>query len=141
MPGPERRFLAKATVPPTQHGGHRGPSGVPPARKEGSPCPIVRPVSPPAWRPSCSSRSLLGSPGLVHLDVDETRNRVGVGIDPAAPAGTRRALAVQLRALGIPRGAVDFVKAEPIVEVQTLSDPFNPVPGGVEREPAVDDRR
>lgn len=82
------------------------------------------------WR--ARLRPFLGSPGIVHLDVDETRNRVRVGVDAAAPAGTRRALAVQLRALGIPRGAVVFEEAEPIVPVQTLSDPFNPVPGGVE---------
>jgi hypothetical protein len=82
------------------------------------------------WR--ARLRPFLASSGIVHLDVDETRNRVRVGVDTGTPAGTRRALAVQLRALGIPRAAVDFVDAEPIVALQTLSDPFNPIPGGVE---------
>lgn len=83
-----------------------------------------------SWRDSM--RGLLATPGITLLDADEARNRVLVGIDPDAPRAVQVALSVRLRELGIPRDAVVFEERDPIHEMQTLQDAFNPVPGGVE---------
>jgi len=82
------------------------------------------------WRDTM--RGLMNAPGLVLLDADESRNRVRVGVEAGSPRATRVALAAQVRELGIPRRAVVFEEVEPVHEMQTLRDAFDPVPGGVE---------
>lgn len=82
------------------------------------------------WRESM--RDLLAEPGILLLDVDETLNRVRVGIDRASPRLATRSLERGLAERRIPREAVVFEETDPILPMVTLSDPFNPVPGGVE---------
>lgn len=82
------------------------------------------------WRDSM--RSLLEIPGVALLDADESHNRVRVGIETGAPRALQVSLSARLKQLGIPREAVVFDRVEPIFELLTVQDAFNPVPGGVE---------
>jgi hypothetical protein len=82
------------------------------------------------WRDSL--RNVLGRAGVALLDADESRNRVRIGIERGAPANVERAIRARLRALGVPQEAVVFQEVPPILPMQTLRDPFDPVPGGVE---------
>jgi hypothetical protein len=82
------------------------------------------------WR--AELRVLLNAPGVVLLDADEAMNRVRVGVTPDTSNATRRMIEARLRGLGVPGGAVVFEETEPIHPMVTLSDPFSPVPGGVE---------
>lgn len=83
------------------------------------------------WRIDLRSR-ILGTEGVVLLDVDETLNRVRIGVDPAAGEPAARAAARIAARRGIPRNAVVIVDAEPIVQVTTLRDMVRPVPGGMQ---------
>lgn len=76
--------------------------------------------------------ALLGRPGVVLLDVDETTNRIRVGVEPGHLATTRLGLAVEAARRGIPGRAVVVEEVEPIVRLTTLRDQVRPVPGGVE---------
>lgn len=82
------------------------------------------------WRDSLLN--VLDTAGIALLDADESRNRVRIGIERGAPEGVERALRARLRTLGVPQRAVVFEEVPPILPLQTLRDPFNPVPGGVE---------
>lgn len=82
------------------------------------------------WRDAM--RDLLATPGMVLLDADESLNRVRVGLETGSPRVLRALLSARLAALGVPRDAVVFEEVDPIHEVVTLRDAFNPVPGGVE---------
>jgi hypothetical protein len=90
--------------------------------------------------------AVLGQPGVVFLDADETRNRIVVGIDAAQAksldAGRLdKALAVK----GVPRAAVLYQEVPAIRELtgvwtekakkpatSTILDAARPVPGGVQ---------
>lgn len=71
---------------------------------------------------------LFAHAGAVFADVDEAHDRVTLGAEASAVQGIRTAV----DRLGFPDGAVEVVAAKPIVEVQTLQDRFDPVPGGVQ---------
>lgn len=84
-----------------------------------------------SWRHDLRG-SLLGKPGVVLLDVDETTNRIRVGVEPGRVAVTRVQLAVEAARRGIPGHAVVVEAAEPIFQLVTLRDQLRPIPGGVQ---------
>lgn len=75
---------------------------------------------------------VLNREGVVFLDIDETRNRLRIGVDRAAPAATIRGLARTLREAGVPRQAVIFERTDPIYFLETLRDKVRPVPGAMQ---------
>jgi hypothetical protein len=98
------------------------------------------------WR--YSLRPLLGRDGVTMLDVDETRNRVLLGVDPTLSAGGRAELVARVAAGGIPAAAV-LVEEQPAFtplpaalngapaakafpSFTTLDAKFRPAPGGVQ---------
>lgn len=83
------------------------------------------------WR-LASRAGVLAQEGAVFLDVDETRNRLRIGVDRAAGRTAMVGLAKALRAAGVPSDAVVFEQADPIHRVVTLRDLIRPVPGGVQ---------
>lgn len=83
------------------------------------------------WRDR--GRGVLNAPGVVLIDADERLNRVRVGIVPGEGAARRaRAVRALLAARGVPAEAVEIEEVPEVHRVVTLSDAFNPVPGGVE---------
>lgn len=67
--------------------------------------------------------------GVVFTDIDEGRNRLGVGITSGA---SQRAVEQALARAGVPREAVIISRISPIKKLKTLQDRFRPVPGGVQ---------
>ena len=84
-----------------------------------------------AWRHDLRP-ALLGLPGIVLLDVDETRNRVRVGVERGQAAVARLRLAITAARRGIPGDALVVEETEPIFALATLRDELRPVPGGAE---------
>lgn len=82
------------------------------------------------WRQSLMG--LMRRPGVVFLDVDETRNRVVLGVEPGSPAANARAMEREIEGLGVPSRAVEIVETDPIFPRQTVQSTIRPVPGGVE---------
>lgn len=82
------------------------------------------------WRGAL--RDLLSDPSVVLLDVDERLNRVSVGIDRTISRAAGVAARARLADFDVPAEAVVFEEVDPILPMVTLSDAFNPVPGGVE---------
>jgi len=83
------------------------------------------------WRLAARA-GVLGQEGAVFLDVDETRNRLRIGVDRSSvPAATAKVLGA-LRQAGVPRDAVVIEAADPIHFMATLRDKIRPVPGGVQ---------
>lgn len=84
------------------------------------------------WR--LELRALLGLPGVVFLDVDETRNRVVLGVDATSrnKALDRDRLERELLLRGVPREAVVVEETAPFAEVVGVQDKFRPAPGGVQ---------
>jgi hypothetical protein len=98
-----------------------------------------------AWKRALRP-AVLGQPGVVFLDADETRNRVVVGIDAARAksldtGGLDKALALK----GVPREAVLYQEVPAIRELtgvwtdkakkpatSTIQSSTRPVPGGVQ---------
>jgi hypothetical protein len=61
---------------------------------------------------------VLGVPGVVYTDADETLNRIVIGVE----AGTSEtAIQEVIRQLGVPVGAVVVVETDPILPVQSFS--------------------
>ena len=82
------------------------------------------------WREELGALFALGD--VVYLDIDETRNRVRVGVVAGSALATG-SFDKELARLGVPRAAVELVESEPFFErVHTVQGAFNPVPGGVE---------
>ena len=79
------------------------------------------------WREKMGS--LFDINGIVSTDIDETANRLKVGVEGtwAIPAVNH-----ELKRLGIPNGAVNIVVAEPIVSLVTLRDLVRPIEGGLQ---------
>jgi hypothetical protein len=63
------------------------------------------------------SRSLLATPGVTMVDLDEARNRVAVGVDNESRT---KHVSQKLFSLGIPRGAVDVHVTGPIRPVKKV---------------------
>jgi hypothetical protein len=83
------------------------------------------------WR-LASRASVLAREDVVFLDVDETRNRLRIGVDRSAGRESVVGVLGALRRAGVPRDAVVIERTEPIHFVATLRDKIRPVPGGVQ---------
>ncbi|HEV8579789.1 MAG TPA: hypothetical protein VGX68_12005 [Thermoanaerobaculia bacterium] len=85
-----------------------------------------------AWRHEL--RPLLGLPGVVLLDVDETRNRVVLGLDSTSRNKSldRDRVERQLLFTGVPRQAVLLEEMGPISELVSLESKIRPAAGGVQ---------
>ena len=84
-----------------------------------------------AWRNR--ARPVLAVAGVVLLDVDERTNRVRVGVAEGANARrAARAVRREMNRRGVPAAAVEIAQVPVVRPMVTLSDAFNPVPGGVE---------
>jgi hypothetical protein len=68
-------------------------------------------------------------PGVVFTDVDETLNRVAIGVENKA-AGA--AVTQALMRLQIPLKAVEIVEAPPILQLETLRGKVRPLQGGLQ---------
>lgn len=79
-----------------------------------------------AWQERAAP--LLSDPDLVFTDVDETRNRVRIGVKTLQKAATVRAA---LANIGIPERAVEIVIAEAAQFAYTLNEPVRPTLGGL----------
>lgn len=84
------------------------------------------------WR--VGLRPLLALPGVVFLDVDETANRIVLGIDSTSETRSLDLdrLERELLFRDVPREAVVVREAAPFVEVLGVQDKFRPAPGGVQ---------
>lgn len=83
------------------------------------------------WRLAARA-GVLGKEGAVFLDVDETQNRVRVGMDRAAGPAAVLGVLKSLDRAGVPREAVVIERTDPIYFMATLQDKIRPVPGGVQ---------
>lgn len=84
------------------------------------------------WR--LALRPLLALPGVVLLDVDETSNRVVLGVDATSRTKSldRERLERELLFRDIPREAVVVRETPPIRELAGVTDKFRPAPAGVQ---------
>lgn len=82
------------------------------------------------WR--AALRGILTLPGVVQLDVDETRNRVKIGVDRTQATRALDAVASEIKALGVPRAAVVIEPVAPLRQLATLQDRERPVRGGMQ---------
>jgi hypothetical protein len=83
-----------------------------------------------AWKSEV--RELLSRPGMVSLDIDETRNRLVIAAEPAYVERIQRELRDLLRPTSVPVAAVLVDAGRPVEELVDLRDKFRPVPGGVQ---------
>ncbi|MDQ3244031.1 MAG: S1 family peptidase [Gemmatimonadota bacterium] len=74
-------------------------------------------------------RSGLDASGLVFTDIDESANRVRVGV---LRGTSHEVVESEIAKLGIPRDAVEVEDAEPIMRVATLQDRIRPALGGIQ---------
>ncbi|MBW3569750.1 MAG: S1 family peptidase [Gemmatimonadetes bacterium] len=73
---------------------------------------------------------VLGTPGVVYTDIDESRNVLRVGVENA---GLERAVRAHAARSGVPGEAVEVTVTEPIKRVgHTLQDYNRPVEGGLQ---------
>lgn len=92
------------------------------------------------WRDLAFDHVLGVVPGVMTLDLDETHNRVALGIDPqfAGPGGAEARVRQTLRELGVPSAALTFAPAGRTVNdaltppFSLLNDSFDPLAGGLE---------
>lgn len=82
------------------------------------------------WR--YAVRPLLGVPGVTMLDVDETRNRVVIGVEPGLPTADRERLTRRIEASDVPIGAVLVEERPGVEELVTLQSKFRPAVGGIQ---------
>jgi hypothetical protein len=75
------------------------------------------------------ANALFELPGVVFTDVDESQNRVAVGVEQRSQTG---AVMQSLMGMGIPLKAVDIVETGPIVQMATLRDRVRPLQGGLQ---------
>jgi len=88
-----------------------------------------------AWKDEL--RPLLSREEMVSLDIDEQRNRLVLGVEPASAEAFRAELASLLRDTRVPPEAVIVEAGEPDVPMETLKDTIRPVPGGVQVQSSV----
>jgi hypothetical protein len=67
--------------------------------------------------------------GVVFTDINESQNRLQVGV---APGASQNAVEKALSRTGVPREAVTIRRSSPITNMVKLRDRFRPVPGGVQ---------
>jgi hypothetical protein len=85
------------------------------------------------WRDEVVT-SVLGTPGVIFVDLDEAANRVVVGIDRTRFAAVRGEAASTLARGHVPPAALAFVETSPVVPEQggtTVDDPRRPLMGGL----------
>jgi hypothetical protein len=87
------------------------------------------------WR--VDLRPQLAQRGAVFLDIDEQRNRIVFGVESGSVDAFTANLQTVLRATGVPPEAVIVEAAEPIVELELLTNTIRPVPGGVQIERVI----
>ena len=75
-----------------------------------------------------ASREILGLPGIVLMDVDESRNRLYVGVENEQ---ARARVVETLTRLRVPANAVVTELRKPLVSFLTLNEAVRPVTGGV----------
>src|SRR5207237_1092337 len=73
--------------------------------------------------------SLFGIRGVFLTDIDETANRLKIGVVPNTLAVG--AVEARLAAMGIPRSAVRIVPMQPFATTATLRDQVRPIEGGL----------
>ncbi len=73
--------------------------------------------------------ALFGIEGVISLDIDETTNRLKVGVANSSAAG---AVDQELSNLGVPSEAVIVVETEAILPMVTLRDRVRPLVGGLQ---------
>src|SRR5256886_13913715 len=74
--------------------------------------------------------SLFGIRGVFLTDIDETANRLKIGVVPNTLAVG--AVEARLAAMGIPRSAVRIVPMQPFATTATLRDQVRPIEGGLQ---------
>jgi len=79
------------------------------------------------WR--ARLRSGLEAPGLVFTDIDESTNRIRVGV---LRGTSHEEVETEIAKLGIPKEAADVEDAEPITFAATLQDRIRPTLGGIQ---------
>lgn len=84
------------------------------------------------WR--LELRPVLALPGVAFLDLDETRNRIVIGLDSSSRSKSldRDRVERELLSTGVPRPAVLLRETAPIQPWAGLLDKLRPVPGGVQ---------
>jgi hypothetical protein len=80
------------------------------------------------WRQDMR-RWVLGLPGVVSLDIDETRNRISVGLEEME---AQAAVEAELAKLGVPRDAVILEVDTPVTPSATLQQKVRPTKGGLQ---------
>ena len=75
------------------------------------------------------ANSLLNASGVVYTDLDETTNRVKVGVENR---GLETALRSRMKQMGVPDEAVTFEVTEPIQIAATLRDVVRPIRSGLQ---------
>jgi len=68
-------------------------------------------------------------PGVVFTDIDESANRIKIGIESGAD---RSAIEDLIAAIGVPQNAVSLETTEPYRMLTTVSSQFRPLVGGVQ---------
>ena len=72
---------------------------------------------------------LFNIPGVVFTDVDESSNRLKIGVESSNLAGV---VEEEMKKQGIPKGAYIIEQTEPIVFASTLEDNIRPLQGGIQ---------
>lgn len=67
--------------------------------------------------------------GVIFTDVDETSNRLKIGVESSNLAGV---VETEMKKQGIPRGSYIIEQTEPIVFASTLQDMIRPLQGGIQ---------
>jgi hypothetical protein len=75
------------------------------------------------------ANALFELPGVVFTDVDESQNRIAVGVEQKGHTG---AVMQALMRMGIPLKAVDIVETGPIAQMATLRERVRPLQGGLQ---------
>lgn len=83
------------------------------------------------WRLDARA-TVLGLDAALSIDVDETRNRVRIGVERSAGPKAIAGLVKTLEAAGVPSDAVVIEPTDPIYRVATLRDKIRPVPGSMQ---------
>jgi len=76
-----------------------------------------------------SMGNIFNIPGIIFTDVDDSSNRLKVGVESLNSSGV---VEQELIKQGIPRGAFVIEKAEPVVYATTLLDRIRPIQGGIQ---------
>lgn len=82
------------------------------------------------WR--VAARATMAHDAVVFLDIDETANRLRIGVDREHAVQATAAVEATLAALGLPAEAVVIEPTDPIVPMATLRERVRPVPGSMQ---------